>query len=87
VENTFDDIADLARGCKFGDCTHISEPDCKVLEALNSNQLDIEKYSNYLNLKKEVEHYDMTSLERREKDRKFGKFMKVAKKEIKKYKY
>jgi ribosome biogenesis GTPase len=57
-----------------------------VLSALKSGKLDKDKYSNYINLKKEVEHYEMTNFEQRKKDRQFGKFLKNAKKEIKKHK-
>jgi ribosome biogenesis GTPase len=83
VENLFDEITVLAKECKFADCSHISEPGCEVLSALKSGKLDKDKYSNYINLKKEAEHYKMTELEKREKDREFGKFVKKAKKELK----
>lgn len=86
VDNVFDEIAELAMKCKFIDCSHVSEPGCNVLSALESGKLNAEKYSNYLNLKKEAEYYEMTEIERNEKDYKFGKFIKKAKKEIKKYK-
>jgi ribosome biogenesis GTPase len=85
IDDAFDEIIKLAIGCKFVDCHHISEPNCKVLFALESGELDAEKYSNYINLKKETEYYEMTETERKEKDYKFGKFIKKAKKEIKKY--
>lgn len=83
IENVFDHINILAKSCQFIDCTHISEPGCGVLLALESGELNPEKYSNYINLKKESEYYSMTELEKKEKDRQFGKFMKKAKKEIK----
>lgn len=86
LNETFDGIIQLAETCKFVDCAHTSEPNCSVLEALESGQLNKEKYENYLNLKKEMEHYEMTEVERNEKDYKFGKFIKKAKKEINKYK-
>lgn len=86
VGNVFDEITELAMRCKFVDCSHISEPGCNVLSALKSGKLNKEKYSNYLNLKKETEFYEMTEAEKNDKDYKFGKFIKKAKKEIKKYK-
>lgn len=86
VDNVFDDITELAMTCKFVDCSHVSEPGCNVLSALDSGKLNLEKYSNYLNLKKETKYYEMTEVERSEKDYQFGKFIKKAKKEIKKYK-
>lgn len=86
VEDTFNEIIELAKTCKFVDCAHVSEPSCGVLKALESGELNRDKYENYINLKKEAEHYEMTEVERNEKDYKFGKFIKKARKEIKKYK-
>lgn len=86
VDNVFDEITELSKKCKFVDCSHVSEPGCNVLSALESGFLNAEKYSNYINLKKESEYYEMTEVERNEKDYKFGKFIKKAKKDIEKYK-
>lgn len=84
VDDFYDEITALAEGCKFVDCTHVHEPGCEVLLALNSGKLDAEKYANYINLKKESEHYEMTEIEKREKDREFGKFMKTYKRQFRK---
>ncbi len=83
VEIFFDDITALATECKFIDCTHTHEPDCRVTIALKAGELDEERYLNYLNLKKEAEFADMTNTEKRVRDRRFGKFIKDAKKELK----
>ncbi len=85
ISGLFEEIAALAEKCKFADCTHVSEPDCEVLSAVQSGKLDGERYSNYINLKKESGHYEMTELEKRQKGRQFGKFLKKAKKGLKKY--
>ena len=87
IDNLFDEITALAKKCRYVDCTHIHEPGCEVLSALKSGKLDEDKYSNYISLKKEAEHYKMTELEKREKDRQFGKFIKTAKKQLKEYKH
>lgn len=79
----FEEITVLAKKCKFVDCAHIHEPGCEVLAALESGALDKGKYSNYIGLKKEAEHYGMTGFEKRKKDRQFGQFMKKAKKDLK----
>jgi len=81
----FDEIAALAQKCKYTDCTHAHEPGCEVIRAVKSGKLDKAKYSNYINLKKESEYYEMNDLEKREKDRQFGKFVKGAIKDLKKY--
>ena len=84
IENLFDEITVLAQKCKFGDCTHIREPGCEVLAALKSGKLDKDKYNNYINLKKEAEYYEMTKIEKRKKDRQFGKYIKGVKEKLKK---
>ena len=83
IDNLFDEITALGEECKFVDCTHTHEPGCKVLSALKAGELDEEKYSNFINLKKETEFYEMSELEKKEKDRQFGKFIKTAKKQLK----
>lgn len=81
----FVDIEKLAEECKFKDCNHANEQGCAVLAAIDSGYIDASQYENYLKLRRETEHYEMSSLERRQKDRKFGKFIKNAKEDLKKY--
>ncbi len=83
VEGFFDDIAEMAKTCKFVNCTHTHEPGCSVTAAVASKELDEEKYLNYLNLKKEAEYFDMNTTEKRLKEKQFGKFIKTAKKSFK----
>jgi ribosome biogenesis GTPase len=83
VDNLFDEITSLAQKCKFVDCTHTHEPGCAVLLALESGQLDENQYANYIVLKKEVAHNNLTGFEKKEKNRQFGKFIKSAKKGLK----
>jgi ribosome biogenesis GTPase len=85
IDSLFDAITALAATCKYADCTHIHEPGCQVLAALKSGTLDEEQYANYISLKKEAEHYGMTELEKRDKDRQFGKYVKKAKEKLKEY--
>jgi len=85
IDQTFNDISSLAKSCKFSDCTHTHEPDCAVLKAVESGELNEGKYSNFVNLKKEAEYFDMSDQERKNKERNFGKFLKKAKKDFKKY--
>ena len=40
--------------CKFTNCLHISERDCKVKEALEEGKLSKESYQNYLDISKEL---------------------------------
>ncbi len=80
VANVFGDISELAKSCKFVDCTHDHEPGCAVLAALKSGELSEAKYQNYNTLKKESDYYAMSSLEKRRKDRSFGRMVKSVKK-------
>lgn len=86
IDNIFEEITVLAKKCRYVDCTHIHEPGCEVLALLKSGKLNQDKYSNYINLKKEAEYYQMTEFEKREKNRQFGRFLKTAKKQLKEYK-
>jgi ribosome biogenesis GTPase / thiamine phosphate phosphatase len=85
IENVFGEITAFTKNCKNVDCTHTHEPGCAVLNAVKSEELDENKYSNYLKLKNEAEYYDMTELEKRRKDRQFGKFVKKSLEQLKEY--
>lgn len=85
IEQVFGDFAFFAKQCKFADCTHIGEPECAVLEALKTSKLSEDQYENYLKVKKEVDHFEMTEQEKKDKDRKFGKFVKSSLKKFDKY--
>lgn len=87
LKEVFDDIGILANSCRYSDCTHTQEPNCAVLEALKEGIIDKDKYKNFLKLKKESEFYEMTEQEKRERDRKFGKFIKKAKDQLKEQEY
>jgi ribosome biogenesis GTPase len=76
----FDDIIELAKECKFADCTHTHEPGCRVTHAVASGTLDREKYAHYLTLKKETIRTEMSDIEKRARGRQFGKFIKTTKK-------
>lgn len=80
LEITFNQIYDLAKGCKFDDCTHTTETGCKVLEALEEGSLDHSSYQNYLKMEREKAHFEETALEKRKKDKAFGKILKDYKK-------
>lgn len=82
IDSQFSEIMELSKNCKYGNCTHLHEPGCAVLNAVKSKELDEDKYLNYLKLKKEVDYQSMTGFEKRRKDRKFGRFVKNASKQL-----
>lgn len=76
MANVFDEIGQLSVECKFANCSHLHEPGCAVLEAVKQEKLNPDKYDNYIKMKKEADFYSMSDIEKREKDRQFGKFVK-----------
>lgn len=86
VADVFSDISEMAGECKFTDCTHEHEAGCAVLAALKAGKLSEDQYLNYIKLKKESDFYAMSSLEKRRKDKSFGKMVRTAMKHIKKLK-
>jgi ribosome biogenesis GTPase len=84
INKGFEDIIELSMACRYADCSHTQESDCAVLTAITQGELSEERYSNYMKLRKESEHYEMSHLEKRKKDRAFGRFIKTAKKNMKK---
>ncbi|MFA6081991.1 MAG: ribosome small subunit-dependent GTPase A [Patescibacteria group bacterium] len=82
VDNVFDQIISLSKQCKYADCTHTQEPGCNVLDAVKLGSLEESKYHNFISLKKESEYYELSELEKKQKDHRFGKFIKNAKEQI-----
>lgn len=82
LDDSFSDIANLASGCRYRNCSHANEPGCAVREAIDSGRISRERYDNYLTLRAESEFYQMSYAEKRKKDRDFGKFIKSVKKDL-----
>ena len=80
LNKTFKDIIRQGKNCHFKNCTHINEPGCSVLEAVDKGELSKKRYQNYLKMRKESDYYEMSYLEKRKKDKDFGKMIKKAKK-------
>lgn len=82
IGGSFSDIIGCASACRYRNCSHTGEPGCAVLEAVNSGTLGREHYDNYVKLRVESEFYQMSHVEKRKKDRDFGKYLKSAKKDL-----
>ena len=82
LDDTFDGIRGYSANCRFANCTHTGEPGCAVILAVENGALSEERYKSYLKLKKESEYHDLSYVEKRRKDRSFGRFIKSAKKTI-----
>ena len=83
VDQSFEDIRDLSANCRYANCSHTQEPGCAVLTAIANGELSEERYRSYLKLKKESEYHAMSYVDKRKKDRAFGRFVKSAKKHMK----
>jgi ribosome biogenesis GTPase len=84
IDASFSDIHELSKDCRFNDCTHTMEVGCAILMAVQSRELSEERYQNYMKLMKESEFHQMSYVERRKKDRQFGRMIKTAMKQIRK---
>jgi ribosome biogenesis GTPase len=74
IGETFDDILELAAQCKFNDCAHFNTKGCAVTAAVESGELSEARYNNYIRLMKEAAFHEQSALEKREQDRKLGRF-------------
>ena len=83
VNMSFEEFALLSENCRYPNCSHEHEPGCAVRAAVENGELSEDRYSSYIKLKKESEHYEMSYLDKRKKDKAFGRFIKSAKKHMK----
>jgi ribosome biogenesis GTPase len=54
VDSAFADIAALAAECRFSGCAHDTEPGCAVRGALETGELDRDRWQSYLKLQREL---------------------------------
>lgn len=81
IDETFAEILELAKNCKFANCTHVNEKGCGILTAIEDGRLSEARYQNYLSIKKEASFYAMSYVEKRHKDKKLGKYIKSVQKQ------
>jgi ribosome biogenesis GTPase len=58
LESTFEDVTTFAGRCRFGDCSHETEPGCAVREALRTGTLPRERYESWRKLQHELERLE-----------------------------
>jgi ribosome biogenesis GTPase / thiamine phosphate phosphatase len=54
LDASFNDVREIAKGCRFRDCTHTGEPGCAVVAA----GIDEARLQNYRKLQGELDHLD-----------------------------
>lgn len=73
------DVSDFAASCRFEDCTHVDEPYCAVIEAVNNGHLSVDVYNSYLKLRKESWYFSTSQHEKRKRDKSYSKIGEQAK--------
>jgi ribosome biogenesis GTPase / thiamine phosphate phosphatase len=73
IESTFEKIYELAKYCKFTNCTHTNEVGCAVLNALATGELEERTLQNFYKMQREQAYFLSTVKERRIKGKKLAK--------------
>ncbi len=50
IGHYFKEIFAIASNCKFANCTHIHEPGCAVLKAVDNHSISLSRYQSYLSI-------------------------------------
>ncbi len=53
----FREIFRISSDCKFNNCKHVNEPDCAVIQALDTGEISFTRYRSYINLLEEQENF------------------------------
>ena len=55
IGNYFPEFFDLKESCKFNNCVHLNEPNCRVKDAVKRNKIAESRYCSYLGMLNEEE--------------------------------
>lgn len=85
LEETYGEIYEAAKRCRFADCSHQNEPGCAVQQLLIDESLDIRRYENYLDMRAELRFLESRvsekkRLERKGKEKELSRFIRKFKK-------
>lgn len=80
LEQEFADIAAHAALCRYADCAHVDEPGCAVRAAVERGEVEPARYRGYLKLRKESAFHELSRLDKRRRDKAFGKMVREVKK-------
>ncbi|MBN2163662.1 MAG: ribosome small subunit-dependent GTPase A [Pontiellaceae bacterium] len=86
IDETFEDIIALSVECRFNDCSHVNTLGCAVIEAVERGEVSEARYNNYVRLMREAAFHDQSALEKRDQDKKLGRFYRSMLREHRKYK-
>jgi ribosome biogenesis GTPase len=55
LSHYFIEFVPYLKNCRFSTCTHQHEPGCAVIEAVENEQISVERYYSYLNILENIE--------------------------------
>lgn len=79
VAAVFSDLETLAKGCRFGDCRHGTEPGCAVRAAVDDGTIEAARVQRWNKLAAENRFNSATLAERRSKGRSLAKNIRQMK--------
>ncbi len=81
VSETFSDIEELAKQCRFSDCQHQGEPGCAIKLAIEQGDLDTRRLENYFKLMKEQARNTATLAQQRANNKQLSKLYRSVQSE------
>jgi ribosome biogenesis GTPase len=84
IDESFSDVTELARRCRFPDCTHEAEDGCAIRAAIDAGDLSEARYQSYVKLTKESEYHEMSYADKRRKGKDLSRHIKSVMKHSKK---
>jgi len=76
LDETFAEILELSGQCKFKNCAHSNEKGCAIAAAIDDGSLSEKRFGNYQAMQRESRFNEMSYLQKRQKDKQFGKMIK-----------
>lgn len=61
LDDAFDELAEIAAGCRFSDCRHEGEPGCAVRAAIQAGRLDPDRLAAYRKLEREARRSELAA--------------------------
>lgn len=52
--HSYHDFKKYSLNCKYSNCLHVNEPNCKIKECVSSNKISLLRYNEYLNILKDI---------------------------------
>ena len=55
LEVAFPELQDIDESCRFSNCSHIQEPECAVISAVEAGTINTVRYRSYVTLRNEID--------------------------------